>query len=180
MDKFLSLVETLLLLLHHTHLDRLVLLVAHHLLHSLSLKLLSALLNLDHFLVLATLCLQALSLTVVLLGLSHLLAADGLFLIKAVLLVTHLKFALLIFPLDLPGVLLVGSFSISLADVNDVGCFLLGLFNLLPCLLTRFSKIDNGHLPFAPPASEVQFYWLATSHLPGHVCEKLSGPRAHR
>jgi hypothetical protein len=134
-DKFLSLVQTLLLFLHHAHLDSLVLLVAHHLLHALCLKFLSALLNLDHFLVLGTLCLQALSLTVILLGLSHLLVADGLFLVKAVLLVAHLKLALLLFTLDLQGVLVVSSFSISLAHMNDVSSLLLGLFDLLPCLL---------------------------------------------
>jgi hypothetical protein len=134
-DKLLSLVQTLLFLLHHTHLNSLVFLVAHHLLHALGLKLFSSLLDLNHFLVLGTLCLQALSLTVVLLGLSHLLAADGLFLVKTVLLVAHLKFALLLFTLDLQGVLVVGSFSISVTYVNDVVSFLLGLLDLLPCLL---------------------------------------------
>jgi hypothetical protein len=57
------------------------------------------LLDLDHLLVLGALLLQAVSLTVVLLGLGHLLHADGLLLVHAVLLISHHLFMFLLLAL---------------------------------------------------------------------------------
>lgn len=174
-DQLVSLLETLLLLLHHTHFHGLVFLVAHHLLHALGLKLFSALLNLDHLLVLGALCFLTLGLAIVLFSLGHLLVADGFFLVKTVLLIAHLKFAFLLLSLHLEMVLLVGRFSISLADVDDVGCFLLSLLDLLPGLENKKNNRLNGHLPFTPLALRVRFYWREASRLPVPAYEKLSG-----
>lgn len=134
-DQLTALVKALLLLVHHAHLDGLVLLVAHHLFHALGLQLLRSLLDLDHFLVLSAFRLQTLSFTVVLLGLSHLLVADGFLLVESLLLVAHLEFTLLMFPLHLKCVFEVGRFSISMAHVDDVVSLLLSFLNLFPSLL---------------------------------------------
>jgi hypothetical protein len=100
-NQLVALLQPLLLLIHHAHLNRLVFLVAHHLLHSLSLQLLGFLLNTNHLLVLSPLSFQALGLTVVLLSLGHLLVANGFFLVKTQLLVAQGKLPLLLFPLHL-------------------------------------------------------------------------------
>jgi hypothetical protein len=100
-NQLVALLQPLLLLIHHAHLNRLVFLVAHHLLHALSLQLLGFLLNTNHLLVLSPLSFQALGLTVVLLSLGHLLVANGFFLVKTQLLVAQGKLPLLLFPLHL-------------------------------------------------------------------------------
>jgi len=133
-NQLVALLQPLLLLIHHAHLNRLVFLVAHHLLHALRLQLLGFLLNTNHLLVLSPLSFQALGLTVVLLSLGHLLVANGFFLVKTQLLVAQGKLPLLLFPLHLQLLLVVGGFGVSLAHLNDLGRFLLGLLDLLPGL----------------------------------------------
>jgi hypothetical protein len=95
----LALGKTLLLYFSHSHFNGLVFLIAHHLLHALSFEFLSPFLNRDHLLMLSSLSLQSFSLTVIFLRLCHLLITDGFFLVVPDLLVSHLKFTLLLFAL---------------------------------------------------------------------------------
>ncbi len=134
-DQILSLLQPFLLFLHHADLHGLVLLVPDHLLHALGLKLLSALLDANHFLVLLSLSLKTLSLPVVFLSLGHLLVADSLLLVQTDLLVPHLQLVLLLLALLGQSQLLVLSFSVALSHIDDVVGLLLGLLDFLPGLV---------------------------------------------
>ncbi len=133
-DQVLSLLQPFLLFLHHAHLHCLVLLVPDHLLHSLGLELLCAFLDIDHLLVLLSLSFETFSLTIVFLGLCHLLVADSLLLVQTVLLVAHLQLVLLLLSLLGQSHLLVLSLGIALSDIDNVVGLLLGLLNFFPGL----------------------------------------------
>lgn len=88
-DQFLSLLLTLLFLLHESRLGRFILLVPNHLLHTLGFELFGALLYADHFFVLLALLFESFGFAVVAFGLAHLLTTDGFFLLHAKVLVAY-------------------------------------------------------------------------------------------
>ena len=120
-----------------TCLNLLLLLVADHLFHRLSLQLIGALLNLNHFFVLRFLLLETLRFKEVLLGLRHHVVSNLLSLLLALKTVTFLSFTLFSVALGLESRLLLLLLLVPNAHLHDVAGLLLSLFNLLPCLNTQ-------------------------------------------
>jgi hypothetical protein len=129
------LLQPFLLFFHHTDLYSLVLLVPNHLLHTLGLEFLCALLDSDHLLMLLSLSLETFSLTIVFLCLSHLLISNRFLLVQTVLLVSHLQLVLLLLSLLGKSHLLILSIGITLSHIDNVISLFLGLLDFFPCLI---------------------------------------------
>ena len=133
-DELGSLLLTLDLLLHVSHLKALLFLVADHLFHRFGLELFGILLDCDHLLVLLAFLLQEFGLTEVPLRLVHLLVADGFLLVGARHVVPHLLLALLEGTLLRESHLVVEVVLVTLADAYDISSFLFGFLDFFPGL----------------------------------------------
>lgn len=143
-NKFTALLLSLHLLLHVTSLKSFLFLITNHLLHRLVFKLLSMLLDLDHFLMLVALTLNILRVINILGMLIDLLVFDGILLFST----NHLVFigqSSFLGRAHLSNCHLLGSvISIALTHMNNIGGLFLGLLNFFPCLLFLLLQESNS------------------------------------